>query len=81
MEIEERFLTRPAAAEYLKKKFGFGSKYMLAKMAVYGGGPVYHRPGLNAVYAKSELDSWGAARLGCGARTTSEHSAAARGAA
>lgn len=63
--MDETYLTRPEAAEYLKLSVSY-----LAKLAVVGGGPIMVRLGEKAVrYRRSDLDAW-AARGAC--RSTSE---------
>jgi len=53
-ETDERLLTTPEAAAYLR-----GSKSYLDKLRVYGGGPKFLRFGKRKVlYRKSDLDAW-----------------------
>ena len=55
-ETDERFLTTPEAAAYLRV-----SKSYLDKLRVYGGGPKFLRFGKRKVlYRKSDLDAWAA---------------------
>jgi hypothetical protein len=48
------------------------SRQWLAKLAVIGGGPVFHKAGRYPVYEPSELDLWAEARIGPPQRSTSE---------
>ena len=52
-ETDERLLTTPEAAAYLRS-----SKSYLDKLRVYGGGPPFLRPGRKILYRKSDLDLW-----------------------
>jgi hypothetical protein len=72
-EHQPRFLRRPAAAEYLRANWGFGSKFQLAKFAVYGGGPRFRKVSNCALYTPDDLDAWARAKIGEPAHTTSEH--------
>jgi excisionase family DNA binding protein len=57
-EGDERFLTTPEAASYLRV-----SKSYLDKLRVYGGGPKFLRFGKRKIlYRKSDLDLWAAER-------------------
>ena len=52
-----RYLTRAAAAQYVRATYGFPcSRQWLAKLAVVGGGPVYRKAGRTPLYAPSDLD-------------------------
>jgi hypothetical protein len=69
----KRFLRRSEAAEYVVNHYGFPcSRQWLAKLAVIGGGPVFHKAGRYPVYEPSELDRWAEARIGPPQRSTSE---------
>jgi hypothetical protein len=62
--MEDRYLERPAAAEYLTAVRGLRvSKNTLQKWATTGGGPAYRRFGLRAVYTQADLDAWAEAKL------------------
>lgn len=53
------FLRTGPAAEYLRKKYGFGSASTLNKMRVFGGGPPFYKVGKKLViYKPAALDSW-----------------------
>lgn len=68
-----RFLRRADAAAYVQSTFGFPcSRQWLAKLAVTGGGPVYHKAGRTPIYAVQELDAWAIARIGAPQRSTSD---------
>ena len=57
-------LRPPAAAAYLRGKYGFGAKRTLDKLRVIGGGPLYTRFGRMILYEIESLDAWATARLG-----------------
>lgn len=59
----ETFLDRAQAAEYLTARGLRVSKNTLQKWVTTGGGPVYRRFGLRAVYVRADLDSWAEAKL------------------
>lgn len=62
--MEDRYLDRIAAAEYLTARRGLRvSKNTLQKWATTGGGPAYRRFGLRAVYTQADLDAWAEAKL------------------
>jgi hypothetical protein len=68
-----RYLRRTDAASYLQAQFGFPcSPQWLAKLAVVGGGPVFHKAGRTPLYAPSDLDGWAVARIGRPRRSTSD---------
>ena len=62
--VTEDYLTRLAAAEYLKISGSY-----LAKLAVVGGGPTMIRLGRSVRYRRRDLDAWAAAGA---CRSTSE---------
>jgi excisionase family DNA binding protein len=65
-EKDERLLTTPEAASYLRV-----SKSFLDKLRVYGGGPEFIRPGKRKIlYRNSDLDLWADQRR---FRSTSEY--------
>jgi hypothetical protein len=70
-----RFLRREAAAEYLKEKYGFGSKRTLAKLACLGGGPVFRKAGSIVLYEPQKLDEWALAQIGGPQLSTSDKAA------
>ena len=58
-------LTRKGAACYLKKRWGFGSGALLAKLATGGTGPVFHKiSSTESWYPVDGLDRWATAKLG-----------------
>ena len=65
-------LRPPAAAAYLRGKYGFGAKRTLDKLRVIGGGPLYRRFGRMILYDIESLDAWATARLGPLQRSTSD---------
>ena len=70
---EKRFLRRTDAAAYVTRTYGFPcSRQWLAKLAVLGGGPVFHKAGRYPIYELAALDEWAQARIGPAQRSTSE---------
>lgn len=61
--MDSNFLERSQAADYLTQKGLRITKNTLGKMATTGGGPVYQRFGLRAVYTRANLDAWADAKL------------------
>ena len=68
----QKFLRRKSAADYLKDKYGCGSRQTLAKLAVMGGGPVYRKFGRAVLYTPEDLDAWASANIGPLQRSTSD---------
>jgi hypothetical protein len=66
-----RFLRRKAAGAYLIEKYGFGAPRTLAKAAVTGDGPEYHKAGRVVLYTRDALDKWALAKIGAARRSTS----------
>lgn len=65
-ETDRRFLRRGDAATYINDRYGFPcSRQWLAKLAVVGGGPLFHRAGRFPIYDVTDLDSWAMSRI-CG---------------
>jgi hypothetical protein len=58
-----KLVRRPAAAERLAEKGLPTSRHMLAKLAVEGTGPPFHKWGRVVLYPINELDRWAEARL------------------
>jgi hypothetical protein len=57
--LENLFLRRSDAAEYLKNRYGLRcAKQTLAKLAVIGGGPKFHLANRTPLYAPADLDEW-----------------------
>lgn len=68
-----RFVRRSEASEYVQTIYGFPcSRQWLAKLAVTGGGPTFHKAGRTPIYALVDLDAWAIARIGSPKRSTSE---------
>lgn len=65
------FLRRKAAGAYLTEKYGFGAARTLAKAAVTGDGPEYHKAGRVVLYTREALDKWALAKIGAARRSTS----------
>ena len=70
--MSETFLRREAAANYLRARYGIGSRATLAKLAVLGGGPAFRKMGRIPGYTHQDLDSWASARLSKVMRSTSD---------
>jgi hypothetical protein len=70
--VPPHFLRRKAAAAYLQNKYGFGASATLAKLAVVGGGPEYHKAGRIVLYAEAGLDTWALSKIGAARHSTSE---------
>lgn len=67
------FLRREDAASYIQSTYGFPcSRQWLAKLAVTGGGPIYHKAGRTPIYAPADLDAWARDRIGQAQRSTSD---------
>lgn len=75
--ISRQFYRRKGAAEYLRSKYGFGSISTLAKGAVTGDGPEYHKAGVVALYTEEALDAWALSKIGPGRKSTSDEASAA----
>lgn len=70
--MDSNFLERSQAADYLTQKGLRITKNTLGKMATTGGGPVYQRFGLRAVYTRQNLDAWADAKLSAPRCSTSQ---------
>ena len=70
-----KYLTRVEAAAYLTALGFVTTKGTLQKWATVGGGPVYRRFGVRALYKPSDLDDWAQAKLGPPRRSTSDDQA------
>ena len=69
----KRFLRRADAAAYVTGRYGFPcSRQWLAKLAVVGGGPVFHKAGRYPIYKPADLDQWAQARIGPERSSTSD---------
>lgn len=72
MSINQDFMSRREAAEYLTARGLTVSHTTLQKWATTGGGPTYRRFGRRAVYSPSDLDAWAESKLTAPMRSTSE---------
>lgn len=62
--MEHRYINRAEAAQYLTEQWGLRtSKNTLQKWVTTGGGPIYRRFGMRAVYRCQDLDAWAEAKL------------------
>jgi hypothetical protein len=66
-----KYFDRNEAAQYLTERGLRVSKNTLQKWATVGGGPVYRRFGLRAVYTASDLDAWAQEKLTAPRKSTS----------
>ena len=74
MADNPKYFTRNLASSYLSATWGLSrSRATLAKLAVTGDGPAYHRSGRDALYAPADLDAWAAKLIGPGAFSAVEH--------
>ena len=72
-------LRRPDAAAYVSATYGIPcSSQWLAKLAVVGGGPLFHKAGRTPLYPPDALDRWALERLGTAHATTEDHERARR---
>ena len=72
MTSTPKYLRRADAARYVREKWGIPcSKAWLAKLAVVGGGPVFHKAGKTPLYAPPGLDCWAEGRIGAAQKSTS----------
>lgn len=67
--MENKFLDRTEAAQYLAERGLRVSKNTLQKWATTGGGPLYRRFGNKAVYQANDLDAWALEKLSTPRRT------------
>ena len=68
---QQKFLTRPAAANHLTDIGIPTSKNTLQKWATVGGGPKYQIFGNRALYQVADLDTWVAGKLSAPRHSTS----------
>jgi hypothetical protein len=66
------YLRRKAAGAYLTKTYGFGAARTLAKGAVTGDTPEFHKAGRIVLYTREALDKWALAKIGAARRSTSD---------
>lgn len=82
MAENQKLLSRNDASEYLKATWGLSrSKATLAKLAVTGEGPSYHRPGRDALYAPAALDAYARQTIGTATPLATQHKTEAADAA
>jgi hypothetical protein len=74
--MENGFLRRRDAAEYLTKTYGFGAERTLARGVVTGDTPEYRKAGRIVLYTREALDRWALAKIGAPQRSTSDAQAA-----
>jgi hypothetical protein len=68
-----KYLNRKAASEYLLSTWGLKrSSNYLAKLAVVGGGPGFHKANRDPLYAPEDLDKWASDIIGPRIHSTSE---------
>jgi hypothetical protein len=72
-----KYLRRKLASQYLQEHWGIrcGHNY-LARLAVIGGGPVFHKSGRDPLYTIGDLDAWAESRISGPMNSTAELSAA-----
>ena len=76
--MQPLFMRRADAADYLQYRYGLRcSRQTLAKLAVLGGGPIFHHSGRTPLYAPSDLDEWAITKIGKPRTSTSEVNASA----
>ena len=77
-ETKTRFLRRVDASFYLKANYALQvSAAYLAKLAVVGGGPAFHKAGRWPIYTQAALDQWAIERLGPQVASTAGYGEAA----
>lgn len=67
------FVHRREAGFILKNMYRLGGSRMLARAAVSGDGPPYHRAGRAAIYNLDELHEWAKTRLGQSKPSAMQH--------
>ncbi len=75
---QKKFLRRKDAAAYLKERYGFCSFRTLAKLACFGGGPIFRKAGKIVLYEPADLDAWALAQMSPPVSSTSEAQQASR---
>ena len=75
-----KYFTRKEASEYLRAVWGLQrSIAYLAKLAVVGGGPAFHKANRAPLYTVKDLDAWASALIGPRVHSTSEANGKPRG--
>jgi hypothetical protein len=72
--MNDSFLRRRDAAEYLLGKYGFGAERTLAKGAVTGDTPEYRKAGRIVLYTREALDRWALSKIGAPRASSSDAS-------
>ncbi len=70
--MQNKFLDRRQAAEYMTGRGFKISHNTLQKFATIGGGPQYHKFGIRVLYSAEDLDAWVAGKLSPARSSTSE---------
>jgi len=71
--IAEKYYRRAEAAQFLRERFAIpSSSQQLAKLAVIGGGPAYHKFSRYPIYREVDLVDWVNAKLGKSRHSTSD---------
>ena len=70
--MNDSFLRRRDAAEYLLEKYGFGAERTLAKGAVTGDTPEYRKAGRIVLYTREALDRWALSKIGAPRASSSD---------
>jgi hypothetical protein len=75
-----KYLNRKEASEHLRSFWGLQrSPTYLAKLAVVGGGPAFHKANRSPLYSPEDLDAWASALIGPRLDSTSEANTKTRG--
>jgi hypothetical protein len=81
MTSNTKLLTRRAAAERVREKFGIPcAESTLAKRASEGTGPTYRIVAGRALYAEADVDAWAPSLIGPPIRRAADATAPARAA-
>jgi hypothetical protein len=72
--MNDSFLRRRDAAEYLLEKYGFGAERTLAKGAVTGDTPEYRKAGRIVLYTRDALDRWALSKISAPRASSSDAS-------
>jgi hypothetical protein len=72
-----KYLRRKQASQYLQEVWGIRCGHnTLAKLAVVGGGPRFHKAGRDPLYTPADLDAYAQAKISGPMSSTAELSAA-----
>ncbi len=70
-----KFLRRDKASQFLTDDLGYPcARTTLAKLAVIGGGPPFHKAGRIPLYERADLEIWASNKIGPLLLSTSERS-------